>query len=211
MSVGSGSWPRSSTTSPCSHPSRSLISPIGIREIIFNIFFQSQNEKGEKKRGTNESMLINNAVWERLELAMALKIKFQFFLALLKHWVRLHNTRRCQVKKQPQPHHNKVGKWGGQGFYDMPELTGDSSGSRTQKTALPLWYSVLRSMAHLFQLIQLYKSSPASFSWHELLQRQWIKSTKGHQLHFTFKKATSIKEEYTKFAQKIEFRNNLDD
>jgi len=53
--------------------------------MIFNIFFQSQNEKGEKKRGTNESMLINNAVWERLELAMALKIKFQFFLALLKH------------------------------------------------------------------------------------------------------------------------------
>lgn len=170
--------------------------------MIFNIFFQTQNERRKRKknrRGTNESMLINNTVWERPALAMALKIKFQFFLALLKHWIWLHNTRRCQVKKQPQPHHNKVGKWGGQGFYDMPELTGDSSGSRTQKAALPLWYSVLRSMAHLFQLMQLYKSSPASFFWQELLQRQWIKSTKGHHLYFMFKEAISIKAEYVKF------------
>lgn len=50
------------------------------------------------------------------------------------------------------------------GFYDMPEITRDSYGSRIQKAALPLRYTVLRLtvlMAHLFQLIELYKGSPA--------------------------------------------------
>lgn len=156
-------------------------------------------------------MLINATLWERLALAMVSKIKLQFLQVLLKHWVRLHNTQRCPVKNNLSPilirWENEVDSR----FYDMPEITGDSCGSRIQKAALPLWYTVLRSMAHLFQLIELYKGSPASFFWHELLQRQWIKSTKGHHFHLVFKEAVSIKAEYVKFAPKTKLRNNLED
>lgn len=117
-------------------------------------------------------MLINAILWERLALATVFKTKLQFFQVFLKHRVRLHNTQRCQVKNNLSPilirWENEVDS----GFYGMPEITRDSYGSRIQKAALPLWYTVLRSMAHLFQLIELYKGSPASFFWHELLQRQ---------------------------------------
>lgn len=154
-------------------------------------------------------MLINAILWERL--AVVFKTKPHFFQLLLKHRVNRHNTQRCQVKNHLSPilirWENEVDS----GFYGMPESTRDSYGSRIQKAALPLWYTVLRSMAHLFQLIELYKGSLASLFWHKLLQRQWIKSTKGHHFHLVFKEALPIKAEYVKFAQKTKFRNNLKD
>lgn len=97
------------------------------------------------------------------------------------------------------------------GFYEMPEITRDIYGSRIQKAELALWYTVLWSMAHLFQLIELYKGSPATFFLHELLQRQWIKSTKGHNFLLVFKESVSIKADYVKFAQTSKLRNNIKD
>lgn len=66
-------------------------------------------------------------------------------------------------------------------------------------------------MAHLFQLIELYEGSPATFFWHELLQRQWIKSTKGHHFLLVFKEAVSTKADYVKFAQTSKLKNNIKD
>lgn len=156
-------------------------------------------------------MLINTIPWKRLAFAMVFKIKFQVLQVLLKHWAGLHNTQRFLVKNNLRP---LLIRWENDvdsGFYDMPEITRDIYGSRIQKADLPLWYTVLQSMAHLFQLIELYKGSPATFSWHELLQRQWIKSTKGHHFILVFKEAVSIKADYVKLAQKNKLRNNIKD
>lgn len=156
-------------------------------------------------------MLINTIPWEIIAFAMVFKIKSQVLQVLLKHWVGLHNTQGFLVKNNLRP---LLIRWENEvdsGFYDMPEITRDISGSRIQKADLPLWYTVLRSMAHLFQLIELYKGSPATFFWHELLQRHWIKSTKGHHFLLVFKEAVSIKADYVKFAQKNKFRNNIKD
>lgn len=156
-------------------------------------------------------MLINTIPWERLAFAMVFKTKFQVLQVLLKHRVGLHNTQRFQIKNNLSP---RLIRWENEvdsGFYDMPEITRDIHGSRIQKAALPLWHTVLWSMAHLFQLIELYKGSPATFFWHELLQRQWIKSTKGHHFLLVFKEAVSIKAVYVKFAQKSKLRNNVKD
>lgn len=156
-------------------------------------------------------MLINTIPWERLVFSMVFKIKSQVLQVLLKHWVGLHNTQRFQVKNNLGP---LLIRWENEvdsGFYDMPEITRDICGSRIQKAALPLWYTVLRSTARLFQLIELYKGSPATFFWHELLQRQWIKNTKGHHFLLVFKEAVSIKAGYVKFAQMGKLRNNIKD
>lgn len=156
-------------------------------------------------------MLINTIPWETLAFAMVFKIKFQVLQVILKHRVGLHNTQRFLVKNNLSPLLIRWENEADSGFYDMPEISRDISGSRIQKADLPLWYTVLQSMAHFFQLIELYKGSPATFFWHELLQRQWIKSTKGHHFLLVFKEAVSIKANYVKFAQKSKLRNYIKD